>query len=1194
MKANVVFLLLSLTFLGACGDGGGGSPTPTNDSKSLNAGGVKGPLADALVTIYAFDAAQPDFKGSVVDTATTDATAISRLTLPLPLTPPYIMEVTSTPGTTTDITTGQFPVITTLRTVITQQRLDSGEHIYATPLTTMATDLAIANANSTAAPYAGDNNGTTTAAEFLAALPTAASQVVSTVGFGLGVGVDIFAVPPLVDSSTDTLGELINVAAYRAAVEALTALIYEMSLNAGALSNDVLRELIADLADGNGINGSAGSLVDLLLLQQNPATLPIPNSPTNQTMTDVQAILADETGTTGSTTPTTALTDGTITTILTPAETNPDIDSDGIADNADNCPAVANADQADADSDGTGDLCDDPTTYYQDSDSDGYGDSSVTQLVVMQPVGYVLDNTDCDDSAAAVNPGATEVPDDGIDNNCDGQQAITYYQDSDSDGYGNLSVTQVATSQPAGYLLDNTDCDDSAAAINPGAIEVPDDGIDNNCDGLQSKTYYQDADSDGYGNPAITQVATSLPAGYLLNNTDCDDSAAAINPGAIEVPDDGIDNNCDGLQANTYYQDADSDGYGNPVTLLTATLHPVGYVLDNTDCDDSAIAINPGATEVPDDGIDNNCDGQQSATYYLDSDSDGYGTQTTSQIAISQPAGYVLDNTDCNDTTAAANPGATEIADGIDNDCDSEVDEGFNTYYQDADSDGYGNLAVTQLALTQPAGYVLDNTDCDDSSATVNPAATENPSDGIDNNCDGQIDEGFIVTYYQDADGDNYGDPATSQDAIAQPVDYVLNNTDCDDTSAAINPGATEIADGVDNDCDGQIDEDTTLTCTYETPWNAVAHEPAVFNSFTEFQTVVDDCGGLPIPDIFVVGKWHTDWYDGVDIVALTLVYDSDLTLTYTKERNGIQEAFSTGTWSIVNDQLITRTDDGSFAMVAAFTSSMSAPIKIYYEQSGWSSSPNLSTLDGVSEGAITEWGRFNQGPPGENSTGATEGTVTLSGSDTAFVGTQLDTGYIGTSLSNDGQPDTIVIVEQSGIVTFEEPNSLLPWNDPNNGFTIVVLDIDAIPLSAEKGISMAIMVNGIKHDYTCTTPFSGTWSVDCGGASSITLDIVNRTVSFNNTTVKNMDTDSLLTLNGTLTWIDDGGNPGVGPATELEGSWSSSCYFDPDEAVYIIPTFTFRADAFFLSEEDYSDADCTILEASSSVVWAGRSGPPH
>jgi len=233
---SILFMAFVAIVLTACfgGGGGGGSSAPT--SQSVGGGGVKGPLANAVVTAYAFDATAAGFRGAVIDTGTTDDSAkITGLALTLPLAPPYILEFTTVAGTT-DITTGVAPVITTMRTVLTQALLDNGEDIYATPLTTMATDLSVANAGTTA--FGGDDTASVTSAEFVAALPIAASQVASTLGFGIDSTIDIFDTPPLVDDTTDTTEEQTNVAAYRAAVEAVTAVVYAMDQQSSGTTPD--------------------------------------------------------------------------------------------------------------------------------------------------------------------------------------------------------------------------------------------------------------------------------------------------------------------------------------------------------------------------------------------------------------------------------------------------------------------------------------------------------------------------------------------------------------------------------------------------------------------------------------------------------------------------------------------------------------------------------------------------------------------------------------------------------------------------------------------------------------------------------------------------------------------------------------------------------------------------------------------
>ena len=406
--------------------------------------------------------------------------------------------------------------------------------------------------------------------------------------------------------------------------------------------------------------------------------------------------------------------------------------------------------------------------------------------------------------------------DDNCDGNIDEGVLTTYYADADGDTYGDASNSTMACSMPEGYVTDNTDCNDSDAAVNPGATEVC-NGVDDNCDGNIDEgvqtTFYADADGDGYGDASSSLSACSAPEGYVTDNTDCNDGDAAVNPGATEVC-NGIDDNCDGnidedLTFDTWYADADGDGYGDAVmSATTCDGAPEGYVADNTDCNDGDAAVNPGATEVCN-GIDDNCDGNTDegveTTFYADADGDGYGDAGSTTSACSAPEGYVADNTDCNDADAAVNPGATEVCNGVDDNCDGNIDEGVETtFYADADGDGYGDAGSSVSACSAPEGYVGDNTDCNDSDAAVNPGATE-VCNGVDDNCDGNIDEGVETTFYADADGDGYGDAGSTTSACSPPEGYVTDNTDCNDADAAVNPGATEVCNGVDDNCDSNI-----------------------------------------------------------------------------------------------------------------------------------------------------------------------------------------------------------------------------------------------------------------------------------------------------------------------------------------------------------------------------------------------------
>ena len=143
--------------------------------------------------------------------------------------------------------------------------------------------------------------------------------------------------------------------------------------------------------------------------------------------------------------------------------------------------------------------------------------------------------------------------------------------------------------------------------------------------------------------------------------------------------------------------------------------------------------------------------------YYYDGDQDSYGTEDNQCLTGPEGSYTAIVSGDCDDSRSDVNPDAEEVCDDIDNDCDGDTDEGVTTtFYQDADGDGYGNSAVTIQACSVPAGYVADNTDCDDTRGDVNPGAEE-VCDGVDNDCDGEVDEGCgcaINEIQGDLDGD--------------------------------------------------------------------------------------------------------------------------------------------------------------------------------------------------------------------------------------------------------------------------------------------------------------------------------------------------------------------------------------------------------------------------------------------------------
>lgn len=357
------------------------------------------------------------------------------------------------------------------------------------------------------------------------------------------------------------------------------------------------------------------------------------------------------------------------------------------------------------------------TTCYPDQDQDGYGQIGSSPIPdngdgICQTQDSESDNAwDCDDADSDIHPGATDYPDDTIDQDCSGADAKTCYVDSDSDGYGNsMGVTVIAADgicDIGEQESDNDgDCDDNDGTVYPGAIDIPDNGKDEDCDGLE--LCYVDADGDGWRPDATSTVPDDgdnvcTGPGEATADTpigDCNDSDASVYPGATEQVDNGKDEDCDGLEL--CYTDADEDGWRTDETVPSNDLDCTdpGEATEATpagDCNDSAPLINPDRTEVPGNDTDENCSG--SVGCFDDMDSDTYGASTWRESPY---------------------PATNGIAD-ISNSC----------------------------AVTPADNYADNSTDCDDAEPLVNPGATEIPDNGIDDNCDGLVDASDDDSFWQ-------------------------------------------------------------------------------------------------------------------------------------------------------------------------------------------------------------------------------------------------------------------------------------------------------------------------------------------------------------------------------------------------------------------------------------------------------------
>lgn len=398
---------------------------------------------------------------------------------------------------------------------------------------------------------------------------------------------------------------------------------------------------------------------------------------------------------------------------------------------------------------------------------------------------------------------------------------ITYYQDLDGDGYGNLAVSQVGCAAIPGYVTNSTDCDDNNNMIHPGATEIEANGIDEDCNGVDAPLspinmgmyeFTDVANCPVIANMVTTQPttatfgpftnmgATCAPTANVFNNTNWNTTNTIDVNQYTQFSISG--NECYNLNlAKIAFNHRTSSTGGTPVIYLRSSLDNYTADIDtfasawngNVMLDDTlslpstfnnvhavtfrfyvtSMATNTSTFRMDNVSLWGNTLTVAPTTYYADVDQDGFGDLTNDTLVCTMPAGYVANSSDCNDTNAAINPNTV--------------------WYMDMDGDLQGDAMVSFTGCIPPTGYVLTSGDCDD----MNPTITA------------------PTMYYSDVDQDGFGDDATGAAFCLAPPNMVAIGGDCNDNNNTIYPGATEICDGFDNNCNGTNDEGLIFNTYY-------------------------------------------------------------------------------------------------------------------------------------------------------------------------------------------------------------------------------------------------------------------------------------------------------------------------------------------------------------------------------------------
>ena len=826
-RVGLIALLGSLALSG-CGGGGGGDDTSTTTTTSSITGSVvDGPMARATVSLYAIsvDAGTGDIAipATPIATGTTDEQGkIQGINIPTASAVPYLMKIEAVDGVTVDLNTCTVPgdtsvsscsapVMGELRTVITADVVSAGNPVYATPLTTMVSDLAINYANA-AASLTLDGFVNTH-------LPQANRDIASSFGVGLDSSIDILTTPPIIDADTDTVEEQQATVQYRAAVAATVALLEQMrGQTADNDVNTLVADLMDDLADGE-IDGSAAGVPvgnytteDLKVLTQDPSELTVPG--TGYTVSQVAQMLVDEQDSTGSTTDTTSTSLASTTVDPIPVETNPDIDGDGVVNTEDAFPENA-AEQSDYDGDGMGDNAD------PDDDNDGVLDaddaypldaSRWTTATASASDGDADGVEDASDNCPVVfNPNQTDTDGDGDGDACD----------SDDDGDGTADTADA-------FPLDNTEDTDSDGDGTGNNADTDDDN-DGLADSVETNTDPLLADTDGdgwndsndeaptdntiwYNMPPVARDDAAVtdedtPATFTLsaNDSDADGTIASYSipantAGGIALTDNGDGSvgftpasNWSGSDSFTYTV-TDNNGKTSDAATVAITVTPVndapvgvadsagtsedtpvttGNVLSNdTDVEGDTLSVSAAdSTSANGGSVVNNGDGTFSYTPAVNWNGSDTFNYTVSDGALTGTATVTVTVTAVNDAPVAVNDTASTSE-------ETPVTTA-NVLGNDTDVDG-DILSVSAADSTSANGGTVVNNG--DGTFTYTPAANWNGTDTFnytvtDGVLSGSGTVSVSVSAANDAPVANNGSVSTDEDT---PVNGTLGGSDID------------------------------------------------------------------------------------------------------------------------------------------------------------------------------------------------------------------------------------------------------------------------------------------------------------------------------------------------------------------------------------------------------------------------------